>query len=415
MHASAVRELADALSGEDAGKDIVIVHSERLLRSAGAARALLNLAARLSLAGRDGAGIIEIPSSANGRGLREAGFAPGHGPGYTTLAAPGAGAGDIAEKLAGGELSTLLLWHADPLRTHPDRQAWEAALAGAGTVIAYDSVLTESLRRHADVVFPAETYAEKEGTLTHPDGRVQRLRVAIGRPKGASGPDSGVRAGWRLIADIGRAAGLEGRVLAGPMVSKQLFDAVPFYAGLSLDEIGPKGVRWQERAAASAAAPAQPWQLARLDPPGAGPQANGSLRVGTFRSLWSSKEVDVSPALAFLRPRQTVELSPADAERLGVTGGDQVELGSNGTRVQGAAMVRAAVPTGSVFVIEGTRESPANVLTEPLVEVRRVGGVASTVPSGQPAIVTPAHEGLTEPRSSSPESPPGTVKESLNE
>ncbi len=139
------------------------------------------------------------------------------------------------------------------------------------------------------------------------------------------------------------------------------------------------------------------------------------MRLGTFRSLWTSKEVDVSPALAFLRPKQVVELSPADAERLGVTAGDQVELGSNGTRVSGAVAVRAAVPAGSVFVLAGTRSEPANVLTEPLVEVRRVGGAASTVPSGQPVIHQPAAEGLTEPRSSAPVSPPGTVKESLNE
>ena len=52
------------------------------------------------------------------------------------------------------------------------------------------------MREHADVVFPAEAYAEKEGTLTHPDGRVQRLRPAIGRPRGAGRqPGTGVRAG----------------------------------------------------------------------------------------------------------------------------------------------------------------------------------------------------------------------------
>ena len=52
-------------------------------------------------------------------------------------------------------------------------------------MIAVDSVLTDTIREHADVVFPAEAYAEKEGTVTHPDGRVQRLRPAIGRPQGA--------------------------------------------------------------------------------------------------------------------------------------------------------------------------------------------------------------------------------------
>ncbi len=96
--------------------------------------------------------------------------------------------------------------------------------------------------------------------------------------------------------------------------------------------------------------------------------------MGTWRPLWASPEVDLSPTLRFMRPRQVVELSPADADRLGVRDGDEVEVGSDGTRVRGAVRLRAAVPSGSVFLVEGTHAEPANVLTEPLVQVRRVGG-----------------------------------------
>ena len=73
-------------------------------------------------------------------------------------------------------------------------------------MIAHESVLTETVREYADVVFPAEAYAEKEGTLVHPDGRVQRLRAAIGRAKGAT-QGGGVRAGWQVIADVAARAG----------------------------------------------------------------------------------------------------------------------------------------------------------------------------------------------------------------
>ena len=67
-----------------AREDLVIVYGERLLAGPGgaqAARALLNVASRLGLSGRDGAGLLEAPAAANARGVREAGFAPGHGPG----------------------------------------------------------------------------------------------------------------------------------------------------------------------------------------------------------------------------------------------------------------------------------------------------------------------------------------------
>jgi NADH-quinone oxidoreductase subunit G len=379
--AGAIEDLAGFL--KDAGEELVIVYGERLLSGPGgaqAARALLNVAARLGLAGREGAGLLEAPAATNARGLREAGFAPGHGAGYATLAEPGKDAAGIAAALAEGALSTVWLHHADPLRQFPDRGAWEAALGSAQTVIAVDSVLSDTIREHADVVFPAEAYAEKEGTITHPDGRLQRLRPAVGRPKGEDKlSGSGVRPLWQVIADVAGRAGLELGVRTGPMASKLLFEAVPFYAGLTLDAIGGRGIRWPASEAAAAFEGAA-WEPVELDVPAAVPAGSeGALRLGTFRSLWSSKEVDVSPSLRFLRPRQVVELSPADAERLGIRDGDQVEVGSNGTRVKGAVKLRAAVPGGSVFIASGTHEQPSNVLTDPIVEVRKVGAPAPVV------------------------------------
>jgi NADH-quinone oxidoreductase subunit G len=379
----------------DAGEDVVVVYGERALAGDGG-RALLNLAARLNL-GRPGAGLIEVPSVANARGIREAGFAPGHGPGFAALDERGRDAHEIAIGLASGELSTVWLNYADPVRYHPNRALWERGLGTAQTVIAVDTVLTESARRFADVVLPGEAYPEKEGTVTNLDGRVQRLRPAIGRPKGRTGlPGSGARPGWQVIADIAGACGLELGVLSGGMASAQLFDAVPFYAGLSLDEIGGRGVRWPERNQDWGAA----WEPAPLEATPA--PAGQGLRLGTFRSLWADKTVDVSPLLHFLRAKQIVELSPADAERLGIRDGDRVEVGHNGTRVKGAVKLRAAVPAGSVFLAEGVVDEPANALTETFVEVQRVAGPAAAEPSGVPVQVAPAAEGLSEMPPSAP-------------
>jgi NADH-quinone oxidoreductase subunit G len=241
------------------------------------------------------------------------------------------------------------------------------------------------VRQYADVVFPAEAYAEKEGTLTHPDGRLQRLRTAIGRPQPA-GPGTGVRPGWQVLADVAEETGHPAPVAAGPILSRRMFEAIPFYAGLTLDEIGGQGVRWQEReAAGSFQVPA--WEPVALKAPRSPRTPKGALRLGTYRSLWSSKEVDVSPALRFLRPQQVVELSPADAKRLGIADGDRVEVGSNGTRVRGAVRLREAVPRGSVFLAA----DGANVLTEAAVEIARVGGPGDGA-SAAPAQVQPAAE-----------------------
>jgi NADH-quinone oxidoreductase subunit G len=257
-------------------------------------------------------------------------------------------------------------------------------------------VLTDTMREHADVVFPAEAYAEKEGTLTHPDGRVQRLRPAIGRPRGGHG----VRALWQVISDVSRRLGYdEGVMLTGAIASKRLFAAVPFYEGLTLDEIGGRGIRWPERGPFVSPA----WELAALEVPAGAPAArDGALRLGTFRTLWASKEVEASPALHFLRPQQVVELSPVDADALGIRDGDRVEVGSNGTRVRGPVRLRAAIPAGSVFVAEGTHADPANALTERTVEVRRIGGAPELHDAALAVQAAPGIEGRSEMPPSAP-------------
>jgi NADH-quinone oxidoreductase subunit G len=246
------RELAAKLAA--AGEEVVVLWAERMtagLEGARAAAALLELADALSLGDVEGAGLLEIPAHTNGRGLREAGVLPNAGPGLSepTAAGDGHGAGrdaaGIAEGLTSGELTALYLLQSDPLLEAADRELWERALARAATVVAHASFLTDGIREHADVVFPSEAYAEKEGTVTHPDGRLQRLRPAVAHP-------GSTRAEWSVIVELAGRLGLDLEVLTGAMASAQLFESVPFYAGLTLEEIGGKGVRWQERGAAAA-------------------------------------------------------------------------------------------------------------------------------------------------------------------
>jgi NADH-quinone oxidoreductase subunit G len=341
----AVRELAALLKGEDTApgsgdgdaageqtpaREVVVLWGGRLTAGpagAAGAQALLALADGLGVAGTDGAGLLEVPAASNGRGLREAGVLPGIGPGLSeTAGAPARDARAIAEGLAEGELAALYLLQCDPLRELPDSELWERALAGASTVIAHASFLTEGLREHATVVFPAEVYAEKEGTIVHPDGRLQRLRPAVARP-------GSVRAGWQLLAELSLRVGLDLDVLSGAMASKQLFAAVSFYAGLTLEEIGGRGVRWQERDGAAAFPHADDAALRGASatssgigeaPPGAGslgaettePAADAADLAG-WRSVWDAQEVEFSPALEFLFPREetVLPLSYSGGER----------------------------------------------------------------------------------------------------
>ena len=352
----------------DGGEDVVILWGERF--GATAAASLLAVAHSLGLAGREGAGLLEIPAGANGRGLREAGAIPNAGPGYQELDSPGRSAHNIATAAAAGEITALHLFQTDPVRDLPDRGLWEQALQHAGLVVAHASILTEGIREHANVILPAESHAEKEGTVVHPDGRVQRLRLAIAHP-------GQVRASWSVIADIAKRGGLDLHVLTSGMAFKQLVEAVPFYDGLTLEEIGGHGVRWPAREQASSLGASKPPAPEKRSgrpekPPAVAPKsANGALRLGTYRPIWAAPEVDISPSLQYTIARQQVELSPQDAARLGIGQGDEVLVSQNGTRLTAHAHVRTGVPAGTAFLAEGIAADSANALTEPEVEVSK--------------------------------------------
>jgi NADH-quinone oxidoreductase subunit G len=336
--------LASAL--RDAG-DVVVVWGEEL---AGGERRpaeqLLAVADALGLSERNGSGLLEVPGASNARGLREVGCLPNAGPGYGEVAA-GADAAEIARLLDSDELAAAILVNADPVRDSRDGARWRGALDHADFVVACSMFRDESTSR-ADVVFPAESYAEKEGTVTHPDGRLQRLRPAIPRP-------DRVRMGWEVLVELSAALGNELGLNTGPMVLAQIAREVPFYAGVTHEEIGGTGIRWQERHAA-----------ANLPPPGGRPEptqpeasapADGRLRLGTYRDLWAGEVTERNPALRFLAPPQTLELAPSDAERLGVENGQPVEASSNGHSLRAHVAIRQRMRPGAGFLIEGTAEN----------------------------------------------------------
>jgi len=399
-HAGDVRALAKLL--RSGGDDVVVLYGQRILRGgAQVAPALLKIAGALNVSGRDGAGLLAIPDATNGRGIAEAGFLPGRGPGYAAyyggdVARDAAG---IAEGLRDGTLTGLYLLHADPVRDSGDARGWDGALDKAAYVVAHAAYLTEGLREHANVVFPAESYAEKEGTVTHPDGRVQRLRPAIGR-------QNLTRPGWQVLNEVAAGVGLDLGVLTGAMATRQLVAAVPFYAGITLDALGGTGLRWPATDAGPQAFGDAPELAAPAGVLPAVHSPNGALRLGTYRSIWAAPEVEVAPALKFLRPKQVVELNPADAARMGLAHGAAVEVaGENGATVSATVHLRASSPEGSAFLQTGIADGSANTLDGPIVHVRATGGVRSRPAASREAAEEPALVGAStvEPEEASAE------------
>ena len=248
-----VSELASAIGGaenvatplagtlRDAEK-VVVIWGERIAREDGAAEALLDVAEAVGMAGTEGSGLLEIPDTTNARGLREAGCLPDAGPGLSEVAA-GMSTEEIRQGLIDGELSGLILFGADPLRDFPDTPAWEEALTACDFLVTF-SMHENATTAKADIVLPLETHAEKDGTVTHPDGRLQRVRPSASRPRF-------VQPNIVVLAELAKALGLDTGINSQPTAFAALTDAVPFYAGISDEQIGGRGLRWQDRKGAS--------------------------------------------------------------------------------------------------------------------------------------------------------------------
>jgi NADH-quinone oxidoreductase subunit G len=331
--------------------DQVIVWGERLWRSPEAVRALHACMHALDMQKRIGPGLLEVPEESNTRGLREVGCLPGAGPGLVPGEA-GSGSAEIKDGLAEHQIGAMLLVNADPVRNYPDTEGWRQALSGS-FVVAIASFEDESTRQ-ANIVIPAETYAEKEGTVTHPEGRLQRLRRNVPLPEG-------MIAGWRFLDAVAAELGVGLDAEAPADVFEAITGEVPFYEGLTYEEIGGTGVRWGDRNQGQGWTPAavEATPTRSDDRPG---DADG-LVLGTYRDLWANEVTRRNPALRFLAPSQKLELAAGDAESLELAHGDEVTVSVNGHSVDATVAVRERMRAGAAFLIEGTEEANGNVLT----------------------------------------------------
>ncbi|HEX4304432.1 MAG TPA: molybdopterin-dependent oxidoreductase, partial [Solirubrobacterales bacterium] len=397
--------LAESL--RDAGK-VVVIWGERL--GASAANELLGLADALNsdvdgpktqdsleFSAHQRVGLLEVPDTTNARGLREAGVLPDAGPGLAALAVNGHGTEEIREALIDGSLDGVIMVGVDPLRDFADTARWEEALNAAGFVVAFSTFATATASK-ADVLFPLETHAEKDGTVTHPDGRLQRVRPAAGRP-------GDIRPGWQTLANLSLALGHDTGVTSQPTAFQALTSAVSFYASITDESIGGRGIRWQETEGASSfpgggtspqrSTPSldRPSVKDDADPTGAEiqpPAASapnvaadagvasadtqrdsasdevmpvaGALTLGTYRDLWAGPITELNPPLRFLKPSQRLELSPEDAARLQLDSGDNVRVTQGTKSLQATVAIRERVPEGVCFLAEGVAGANANAL-----------------------------------------------------
>ncbi len=359
------------------------------------ARALINLALLTGQLGRPGCGISPLRGQNNVQGCGDAGCIPDSLPGYQPFAGdvaaifeeawgagiprePGLKATDMVERIAAGDIRAMYVVGENPLLSEPNLAHAEGLFRQLDFLVVQDLFLHETAHL-AHVVLPACSFAEKDGTFTNSERRVQRVRPAI-PPVGSSRPD------WAIVADLARRmaprVGVDPRQFAyssGAEVFAEMARLTPQLRGISWARLEDEGgIQWP---CPEPGHPGTRYLYADRFPRGLGkfvpvqqsvpaaelPDADYPFVLNTGRVLYHWHGGTITRRVAALvdqMPEVPVVINPADATRQGIAEGDIVIVRSRRGRMSGKAVVTDAVREGSVFVpFVKLQESAANFLT----------------------------------------------------
>lgn len=287
--------------------------------------AAANLAILTGIPGRAGSGIYLCGEKANSQGAIDLGILPEKG---------AFGAQAMLQAAATGDLSALYIIAEDPLSSYPDRKKIETALDKVPFLVVQDIFLSPTAQQ-ADVVLPAASFAEKDGTFTNAERRIQRVCQGIPLP-GEAKTDFAI---FELLT------GRFGKQVSftGPQaVFSQIAASVANYAGIDFAAIGPQGVVWggeilaPNRKKVKAAAGGKPIEAPYLLITGSSLYHNGTV------STRAKGPTAVMPA-------PFVELGREDAAALKVKEGDILTLRANGGEVKLAVKIDTRMPKGVLF------------------------------------------------------------------
>jgi formate dehydrogenase alpha subunit len=358
------------------------------------AHALLNLSLVTGQMGRPASGISPLRGQNNVQGCGDAGCIPTNLPGYQALAGKsnqkfarawgvdlpsdrGWTVTDMMEAALHGDLKAMYVVGENPLLSEPDLNHAREAVANLEFLVVQDLFFNETAE-FANVFLPAAAFAEKDGTFTNSERRVQRVRQAL-EPPGLA------RADWAITAELARrVADKLGRPTTGfdyrhpSEIWAEMAALVPFLAGISYERLEQGGLQWpcptlDHPGTAYLYGESFPRGKGKFVPVRQGPRAaelpgrEFPLLLNTGRVLYHWHGGTITrrvEGLLALWPDLQVAINPEDAALLGLESGDEVRVVSRRGELTGVALVTAAMRKGETFVpFVRIRDSAANFLT----------------------------------------------------
>ena len=377
-----IKEAARVLSQ---GKRVCIVVSSGLGNISDdekLAQAVTNVALLTGLVGREGSGVGILGEKCNSQGALDMGALPHLLPGYHEVSDEkvrgkfeeawgvsipfqvGQGALEMLLSAEKGNIKALYIVGENPMVTYPDTTQTKKALKALDFLVVQDLFLTPTARC-ADVVLPAASFAEKSGTYTNCERRVQRLQCGLNKLEG-------VKTDLEIFTELSLKMGYEMKVSTPEGVMQEINELVPFYAEIKYPLLSEEGVQWSspsDEKKASLYSQRSPLGKYRFIPVVSdgmvqAPDKEYPLLLLTGSILFHSGSLSTkSPELNQVGPGGWVEISFEDASKYQLQDGQPVLVRSREGEINAHVKISNKQVKGTVFIPYHFESQSVSLLT----------------------------------------------------
>ncbi len=354
-------------------------------------KSIANLLLLTGNIGREGTGFSPLRGQNNVQGACDMGALPNVFPGYQRVddsqvrekfeaawgcnlsGTPGLTLTEVLPAAYDGKIKAMYIVGENPLLSEPDIEHAREALKRLDFLVVQDIFPTETAWL-ADVILPAASFAEKEGTFTNTERRVQRVRRAI-QPPGEARKD------WQILSQLAEKMGHKFGYASAAQIMDEIASLTPIYGGMHYSRLDGAGLQWP---CPDTSHPGTPilhkdkfsrglgkFHAVEYIPPHELTSDEYPVVLTTGRVLEHWHTATMSRRAGPLRklyPMGLAEINPEDAKRLGIWEGEMVSITSERGKIEATAHITEKSAPGLIFMAFHWSEAPANILTNPAID-----------------------------------------------
>jgi predicted molibdopterin-dependent oxidoreductase YjgC len=281
---------------------------------------------------------------------------------------PGLTVTDMMNKVHEGAVRALYVIGENPMVSDPDLNHAKESLQELDFLVVQDIFLTETALM-ADVVLPSASFAEKEGTFTNTERKVQRVRKAVEPPGDA-------REDWQIIGDLAGRMGYPMQYDRAQAIMEEIAQVTPSYCGINYDRLAADGIHWPCTGTDHPGTPCLHmdqftcglgvFHAIDYRPPAEMPDKAYPFYLTTGRVLYQYHTGTMtmkSEGLNALAPECFVEIARKDARSFDISEGDDLKISSRRGQIQAKAKVSPKAVEGTIFIPFHYAQAAANMLT----------------------------------------------------